>query len=155
MDIYKIFNELKIKYEEITHEAIYTIEEAQNIFDKIEGIGVKNLFLTDHKGHYYLVVLEENKRADIKEIASLVEKNNLSFGSEDRLYEILKLKQGSVTPLGIINDHNKSVAIIIDKDLINHKLLIHPNINTKTLSIEYQDLIKFIEYVGNKYIILN
>ena len=48
---------------------------------------------------------------------------------------------------------NKEVVIILDKDLVDNKLLCHPNTNTKTVSIEYKDLIRLIEYNGTKYII--
>ena len=74
----------------------------------------------------------------------------LSFGNEDELYDKLKLKKGSVTPLGIIND-NSSVILIIDKTLKGKKILTHPNINTATVSIRYDDLIKFIKYCNNTY----
>ena len=52
---------------------------------------------------------------------------------------------------GIINDDLNKVTLLIDKDLMNNKLLFHPNVNTKTMSITYDDLIKFIEYENHKY----
>ena len=68
--------------------------------------------------------------------------------------EILSLKQGSVTPFGIINDFEKKVELVIDDDLKDKKLLFHPNINTKTISILCNDLIKFIEFEQHKYIFI-
>ena len=68
--------------------------------------------------------------------------------------DILKLKIGSVSPFGIVNDSENKVTLLIDSDLKNKKLLFHPNINTKTISIEFDDLIKFIEYEKNKYILI-
>ena len=38
------------------------------------------------------------------------------------------------------------------KELKNNKVLIHPNRNTATISIKYDDLIKFIKHCGNEYI---
>ncbi len=154
MNIYMILQELGISYNEIEHEAVFTVEQAQNIKNKIEGTGCKNLFLTDKKGKYFLVVLEENKRANISEIEKLTDTKHLSFANNEELKEILSLEQGSVTPLGIINDINNKVLMIIDRDLKSKKLLVHPNINTKTISINFADLVKFIEYEKHKYILM-
>lgn len=151
MNLYEILNKLNIKYDEIEHDAVYTVEEANKIEAMIEGIGCKNLFLTD-KNKYFLYVLKDDKRADLKELAKYLNVLRLSFGNEDKLMELLGLTKGSVTPLGIINDKDNEVTIILDKDLVGCKLLCHPNTNTKTMNIEYDDLIKLIEYTGHKYI---
>lgn len=148
----KYFDELKVKYEEIEHEAVYTVEEANRIERMIEGIGCKNLFLTD-KNKYFLYVLKDDKRADLKELAKYLNVLRLSFANEDKLMELLGLTKGSVTPLGIVNDKDNKVTVILDKDLVDCKLLCHPNTNTKTMSIAYEDLIKLIEYTKHNFII--
>lgn len=150
--LYEILKELNIEYEEVSHEKVMTVEEAMNLENMIDGIGSKNLFLTDKK-NYYLVILEENKRANIKELVNILECKKLSFASSERLKEVLDLEEGSVTPFGIINDKDNKVVLVIDKDLIGKKLLFHPNTNTKTMSVTYDDLIKFIEYEKHKYVL--
>lgn len=152
MNLYDVLNELDIKYEEISHDKVMTVEEAMNLENMIEGIGSKNLFLTDKKA-YYLVILEENKRANIKELANILNCKKLSFASSERLKEVLDLEDGSVTPMGIINDKDNKVTLVIDKDLVGKKILFHPNINTKTMSITYDDLIKFIDFENHKFIL--
>lgn len=154
MDIYNILDELNIKYEQIEHKPVFTIEEAleEKIPDKINGIECKNLFVKN-KDNYYLIFMEASKRANLKELAKFLSKSKLSFSNEKELKEILNLNIGSVTPIGIINDKNNLVVLLIDKDLKGKKVLVHPNTNTKTMSIEYEDLIKFIEYTNHKYII--
>ena len=154
MDIYNILNELNHKYEQIEHKPVFTIEEAleENIPDKINGVECKNLFVKN-KDNYYLIFMEASKRANLKELAKLLNKSKLSFSNEKELKEILKLNIGSVTPIGIINDKNNLVVLLIDRDLKGKKVLVHPNTNTKTMSIEYEDLIRFIEYTNHKYIV--
>lgn len=154
MDIYNILDELNIKYEEIEHKPVFTIEEAleEKIPDKINGIECKNLFVKN-KDNYYLIFMEASKRANLKELAKLLNKSKLSFSNEKELKEILNLNIGSVTPIGIINDKNNLVVLLIDRDLKGKKVLVHPNTNTKTMSIEYEDLIRFIEYTNHKYIV--
>lgn len=154
MNIYDVFKKLDINYKEVSHKAVFTVEEAKFIKESIEGVGCKNLFLTDKKNHYFLLVLEENKRANIKSIAKIAGVSSLSFASDDALFKILGVRPGSVTPLGIINDRECLVNLFIDRNLCNKKILVHPNVNTKTVSIECGDLIKFIDYLNHKYIFI-
>lgn len=153
MDIFKILDELKIKYDILEHQAVYTVEEAKQLEDMIEGLGCKNLFLTDKKGNYFILVLEENKKANLKELAKLLNVSKLTFASEEALQEILGLEPGSVTPLSIINDKENKVLLIIDNDIVDKKILVHPNTNTKTMSIEFKDIEKLIEHTNHKYIL--
>lgn len=154
MNLYDIFKQLGIEFSEIEHEAVFTIEQAKLIKDKIDGVGCKNLFLTDKKGKYVLVLLDEDKKANINEIEKAVNTSRLSFAKELELENVLKLKTGSVTPFGIINDNDNKVILVIDRDLKDKKILLHPNINTKTISIAYNDLIKFIKFEKHNYIII-
>ena len=154
MTIYEILDKLKISYEEISHKEVFTVEEANAIEEQINGVGCKNLFLTNKKGKYYIYVLEDSKQANLKELQIFLNEKRLSFGKEEELNEILKLTKGSVTPLGIINDKDNLVTILLDKDLIDKRILAHPNVNTKTISLEYKDLIKIIEYTNHNYIII-
>lgn len=152
MDLYTILEDLGIAYEEIEHDPVYTVEQAQFIKDRISGMGCKNLFLTDHRRtKYLLVILEENKQADLKQIAAVAGTSRLSFGSNEELYEILRLSPGSVSPLGIIHDIGNRVTLLIDADLQGKRLLFHPNINTKTMAISFNDTMKFIKYVRHIY----
>lgn len=154
MNLYELLKKLNIDYKEVEHKKVMTVEEAKHIETMIEGIGSKNLFLTNKKGKYVLVLVHEDKQANIKSISELVGIKHLSFAKTEELMDILGLESGSVTPMGIINDSDNKVLIVIDEDLIGKKLLVHPNINTKTMSIDYNDLIKYIEYLNHEYIIM-
>lgn len=150
--LFEILDKLEIKYELLEHEAVYTVDEAKELDNMLEGIGCKNLFLTNKKDKYFLVMIHEDKRANIKEIESLVDCKHLSFGKEEDLKEVLGLEAGSCTPLGIVNDKDNKVVLVFDKDLVDKKVLCHPNKNTATLSLKFSDLIKFIEYLEHKYL---
>ena len=149
----KKLDELDIEYNIFYHDAVYTAEEAQKIKLDIDGVGCKNLFLK-YKNNYYLYLLEDNKKANLKELSNILNIGKLTFASEEELFDKLRLTKGSVTPMGIINN-NGDVVIIIDETIINNKILVHPNTNTATINISYEDLIKYINYFGNKYIELN
>lgn len=152
MNLYDILDKLDIAYSEVEHAAAYTVNDMKNITIDIEGIGCKNLFLKDKKDNFYLYVLPDEQRANVKEVANKVGVKSLSFANESDLENILNLKPGSVTPFGIINDIENKTLIILDSNLKDNYILIHPLVNTKTLSIYYDDLIKFINYLSHQYI---
>ncbi len=150
MTIYEVFKKLNIEYEEIEHEAVYTVKEAKKIERNLNGVGCKNLFLK-YKDKYFVYVLRDEVRADLKEVANFLGVSYLKFGTEEELYNLLGLIKGSVTPLAIINDKECKVEIILDNELVGKRIMCHPNINIKTVTIEYDDLIKYIEYLEHKY----
>lgn len=155
MDLYTSLTDLGIAYDEVEHDPVYTVEQVQSIKSKISGIGCKNLFLTDHhRTKYLLVILEESKQADLKQLAAVAGTSRLFFASNEELYEILRLFPGSVSPLGIIYDVENRVTLLIDTTLQGKRLLFHPNINTKTLAIQYDDFVRFVKYTKHQYTIL-
>lgn len=146
-------NELKIDYKEIEHKPVYTIEEMDELGDIFENAKIcKNLFVRDQKGKkHFLIVLPEEKRAPLSEIANKIESTKLSFASEERLMKYLKLTPGAVTPLAVINDENSEVVVVLDEDLKKEKLLgVHPCVNTATILITPENLEKYIKENNNK-----
>lgn len=155
--VFQKLNELNISYESIDHPPVYTIEAMEDFeLNKIGSIA-KNLFLKNSNGKtHYLVILAGDKKADLKSIKSQIESSSLSFASEERLEKYLGLSKGAVTPFGIINDEEHLINIIIDNDLKKEKIIgFHPNVNTCTVFISYDDLIKFINTFGNKILYVN
>ncbi len=149
--VFDILHENEIKYDVVEHPAVFTVDEALELVPKINGIGCKNLFLKDSNKVYYIYVLIESKRADFDNLSQVLGVDKIKFASEKELYDKTKLMRGSVTPLGIINNDEKDVIVLLDKDLLDNKILMHPNINTKTISMYFNDLIKVIDSVKGKY----
>lgn len=113
----------------------------------------KNLFVRDDKKrNYYLITVRGNKRVDFKKIKNDNNTRPLSFASEEDLMSIMNLISGSVTPLGLLNDHELKVIFYLDKDFLNGKQIIgvHPNDNTATLWLKVTDLIDIIKEHENK-----
>ncbi|GAA0729599.1 prolyl-tRNA synthetase associated domain-containing protein [Clostridium malenominatum] len=151
--VYDVLKELNIDYIRYEHPAIFTIEEANNLNIHMEGQHCKNLFIRNRKGDiHYLLIITEWKQVNLKDLSKEIESSSLSFASEERLYKYLSLTPGSVTPFGLINDKEKSVKVLIDKDLINcNKISFHPNVNTATITISYDDFEKFLHHQGNEF----
>ena len=151
--LYDLLKELNIPYTEVEHEAIYTVEEGKKIDRHIEGTSCKNLFLKDHKNNFFIVTLERDQEVKLNDLRKFLHVSNLHFAEENHLHDLLGVIKGSVTPLGIINDKDNKVTVVISNELVNKKILCHPLTNTKTINIEYNDLIRLIEYLNHNYLI--
>ncbi len=155
-NLYPILNELKINFTEYVHPPVFTVAEADEYWHNITGMHCKNIFLRDKRGkQHYLLVAPKDKKLSIKFIDNWLGNERLSFASEERLDKYLKLKAGSVTPFGIINDTNKHVILLLDSELQKADLLgFHPNENTATITISLSDFEKFLNWSQNKYVFL-
>lgn len=144
--VYDALDKMKIKYEVVEHEPVYTMEDMDRLGLTKKGTLCKNLFLRDSKGkRHFLVTADENTKIDLKNLGRQLGAGNLSFASEERLEKYLGLKQGSVTPFGLMNDTDHAVEFFIDKSLSRCKSLgIHPLENTATVFLSYKDLDKFL-----------
>ena len=144
------FEELGINYVLHHHEAVYTVEESEKIDSEIPGIHCRNLFLRDKKKKNYLVVLQNATDVDMKKLPEVINSDRLSFGSADRLWEFLGVRPGSVCPFSITNDNDQQVEIFLDKSMMEAEIVnYHPMLNTMTVSIKPDDLVKYIESTGH------
>jgi Ala-tRNA(Pro) deacylase len=144
--VYAELDALGISYERSEHPPVFTAEEAAVHWAPLGGTKCKNLFLRNKKGNrHYLVILEISKAADLKQIVKVVGDDRLSFGSPERLMNELGLMPGSVSPFGLINDPDGSVRVLIDEDLRGRdRLIFHPNINTASVVLSWNDFEKFL-----------
>ena len=154
--VYSTLEQLSIAYERHEHPPVYTVEEANQYWEGIEGAHAKNLFLRNNKGNrHYLVVLEGNKNADLGGLADKLGSGKLSFASERRLMDNLGLEKGAVSPFGLINDSGGAVTAVIDRDLAkSEKVNFHPNVNTATITIDFKDFEKYLKHCGNEVVYL-
>ena len=87
---------------------------------------------------------------DLKSLPSLVGSDRLSFGSAERLFEMLGVRPGAVSPFTLINDPDHKVQLLIDADLADQPCLFaHPLVNDMTLGISGADLMRFFAYTGH------
>lgn len=146
-----VLDQLSINYTRYEHPPVYTVEEAEKYWKDIEGAHCKNLFLRNNKGNrHFLVVLEQSRQVDLKKLGETSGAGKLSFASAKRLEKYLGLETGAVSPFGLINDGEKQVEVILDKNLQKSEAInFHPNVNTATLTLSYEDFIRFLEHCGN------
>lgn len=150
--VYDVLDALNIKYDIIHHDAVFTVADVKNSNLDFEAVGCKNLFLKDNKGkNHFLVIVEYEKSVDLDQLGIQNGWGRLGFASERRLMSYLGLTHGSVSPFGIINNEDSSVKVIVDDCLLDaKKLSFHPNINTATVVLSSDDLIKFLKSRDNE-----
>ena len=137
---------LDIPFERYEHPPIATADEGAIHWAGIDAVHCKNLFLRNQKGsRHYLVVLAHTKRADLRAVADQIGDGKLSFASADRLMKHLGVTPGSVSPFGLINDADHHVRVYLDRELkLAPRISFHPNINTATFVLRFQDFERFL-----------
>lgn len=155
MAVYDLLDRLGIHYEGVDHEAIFTIEGCRDI-DRLLGIHLcKNLFLCNNqKTKFYMLMMPGEKRFVTRQFCRQIGSPRLSFAPEEYMKEYLDLTPGSVSVMGLMNDTDHHVQLVIDQDVLNEEFLgFHPCINTSSLRITVQDLLeKFLPAVRHDFI---
>lgn len=152
--VYDVLEALEIPFTRIDHDAIYTIEGCNEV-DKLLGISLcKNLFLCNsQKTKFYLLMMPGEKRFVTKEFSKAIESPRLSFAPEEFMEKYLDITPGSVSVLGLMNDTDHQVQLVIDRDVLQEEYLgCHPCINTSSIRLPMKDVLeKFLPYVKHDY----
>ena len=153
--VYDLLDSLGIEYERVDHERAETMSACEEI-DALLGVKMcKNLFLCNRqKTDFYLFLLPGEKQFKTKELSSQLGTARLSFGDAEYMEEFLDILPGSVSVLGLMNDKENRVSLVIDNDLIGEEYIgCHPVVNTSSLKIRMRDITeKFLPAVKHTYI---
>lgn len=154
--LYNFLKELNITTITYSHQPLYTVEQAKAAISHLPGGHCKNLFLKDNNNQLWLITSLDNANIDLKVISQIIDAPKLQFASEDLLFKHLGVKPGSVTPFGLINDNNQNIKVIIDSQLLKYEIInLHPLENSETIALNPKNLIKFITFCKNQYILYN
>jgi len=156
-DFYDVLTEKGILFEVLDHPPVYTIEDMDALGITQHGSIAKNLFLRDGSGkRHFLILLGKDKKADLPRLRGAIGCSRLSFASEERLYRHLGAKPGAVSPLDILNDEQAVVEIYVDEDFRNEpRFGCHPNDNTATVILVFDDLLRLLTENGNSVHLIN
>ncbi|WP_342640513.1 prolyl-tRNA synthetase associated domain-containing protein [Rhodoligotrophos ferricapiens] len=150
-NLFHRFAELGIAVSTKEHPPVFTVEEARALRGAIPGGHCKNLFLKDKKGAIWLIVALEDTAIDLKSLPAKIGSGRLSFGSAELMQQLLGVEPGSVTPFGLINDHERRVNVVLEEQMMRHELLnYHPLSNNATTTIRSADLLRFIDACGHQ-----
>lgn len=144
--VYDLLDSLGIEYERIDHEPAMTIEACEEIDRVLEAVICKNLFLCNRQEtDFYLLLIPGNKKFKTKDISAQIGSSRLSFGKPEYMEQFLDITPGSVSIMGLMNDKENRVQLLIDEEVLQEEYIgCHPCINTSSLRIRTEDMVKKI-----------
>ncbi len=161
--VYDLLDSLGISYQRVDHQAAMTMEACEEI-DRTLSTGVengvaicKNLFLCNRQEtDFYLLLIPGSKPFKTKYLSAQIGSSRLSFAKPEYMEKYLDITPGSVSVMGLMNDHEKKVRLVIDRDVLKAEYFAcHPCINTSSLRFRTEDLTeKVIPAMGHDPILV-
>lgn len=152
--VYDLLDELGIEFERVDHEVLMTMEACAKV-DEALGMEIcKNLFLCNRqKTNFYLLLMPGNKKFVTKDLSKQIESPRLSFADDEHMEEFLNITPGSVSVLGLMNDTENRVKLLIDRDVLEEEYFgCHPCINTSSLKMKTKDVVeKILPRIHHEY----
>lgn len=152
---YDLLDELGILFQRTDHAPADTMEVCAVIDAILEVLICKNLFLCNRqKTNFYLLLMPGNKPFKTKDLSKQLGTARLSFGSAEDMERLLDVTPGSVSVMGLMNDPENRVQLVIDADVLEQpEFGCHPCINTSSLKFRTADLVeKFLPAVHHDFV---
>ncbi|MBQ7972605.1 MAG: prolyl-tRNA synthetase associated domain-containing protein [Lachnospiraceae bacterium] len=156
--VYDLLDSLDIKYERTDHEEANTMEACNEIDRILDVIICKNLFLCNRQEtQFYLLMMPGDKPFKTKDISQQINSARLSFGKPEYMEEFLDIKPGAVSIMGLMNDKENKVQLLIDKPVIESEFIgCHPCVSTSSLKIKTSDVLKkYLPAIGHEAIVVD
>lgn len=156
-EVLSILSQMGVSTSTVRHPPLHTVAESQALRGEIPGAHTKNLFLKDKRDQHFLITAEESSAIDLKQIHhDIGAASRVSFGRPEAMMELLGVKPGAVTVLGLVNDTEHRVRVVIDAALLRETVInVHPLTNEATTSIAPADLLRFLKNTGHEPLVLN
>lgn len=149
---YDRLDQLGIPYDSFSHPATFSMEECEAVKAAIGAHVFKNLFLCNRqKTQFYLLLLPADKPFKTKFLSAQLGCARLSFADAEAMEQLLHIHPGAVSPMGLMNDREQKVRLVVDRDLLKEERVgCHPCVNTATLRLALRDLLEvFAPSVGH------
>lgn len=143
---YDLLDSLGVPYQRIDHEPAMTMEACAAIDRVLNATICKNLLLCNRqRTAFYLLMLPGGKVFKTSILSKEIGSSRLSFAPSEDMEKYLDITPGSVSVLGLMNDHNSQVQLLMDEDVLKGEYFgCHPCINTSSLRIATRDLMEKI-----------
>ena len=144
--VYDLLDQNALPYQRVDHEPAMTMEICAEITQILGAEICKNLFLCNRQQtDFYLLMMPADKPFKTKDLSAQIGSSRLSFATAEHMERYLDLTPGSVSVLGLMNDAENAVQLIIDRDVLEQPFVgCHPCINTSSLKIATKDLINVL-----------
>lgn len=142
MRVYDLLDSLGVEYERIDHEPAMTMEICEQIDASLGALICKNLFLCNRQQtDFYLLMMPADKPFKTKDLSAQIGSSRLSFANAEFMEQFLDITPGSVSVMGLMNDRDRRVRLLIDADVLSEEYVgCHPCINTSSLRLRTADL---------------
>lgn len=150
---YDLLDRLQVPYQRIDHEEANTMEACAAIDEALDATICKNLLLCNRQcTAFYLLMLPGGKHFKTSTFSKQIGSSRLSFAAPEYMERFLDITPGSVSVLGLMNDRENHVQLIIDEDILKGEYFgCHPCINTSSLRLKTADLMeKIIPAMGHE-----
>ena len=143
---YDLLDSLGVEFQRIDHEAAMTMEACVEIDKVLDATICKNLLLCNRQNTaFYLLMIPGDKQFKTSILSKEIGSSRLSFAKPEYMEEYLDITPGSVSVLGLMNDHDHHVELLMDEDILKGEYFgCHPCINTSSLRIKTKDLMEKI-----------
>lgn len=144
--VYNFLDALGVEYERVDHDPADTMEICQEIDQILGALICKNLFLCNRQGTaFYLLMMPGDKPFRTKELSAQIGSARLSFASAEKMLEYLDILPGAVSVMGLMNDKDNNVQLLIDEDVLKGEYVgCHPCVNTSSLRLKTKDVMEKI-----------
>ncbi len=150
--VYDLLDSLNIEYFRADHEPADTMEACNKIDAVLDVVICKNLFLCNRqKTDFYLLMMPGDKPFKTKELSRQINSARLSFASEQAMLELLDIRPGAVSVMGLMNDKDNRVSLLVDEDVLRDEYVgCHPCVNTSSLKLRTKDVFeKYLKAVNH------
>ena len=143
---YELLDSLHIPYQRIDHEPANTMEACAAIDEALQATICKNLLLCNRQQtDFYLLMIVGDKVFKTSQLSKQIGSSRLSFAGAEHMEALLDITPGSVSVLGLMNDKENKVQLLIDEDVLKGEYFgCHPCINTSSLRLKTADLVEKI-----------
>ena len=149
---YELLDSLGIEYVRVDHAPAMTMEDCEEIDAELGTQMCKNLFLCNRQQtDFYLLLIPADKPFKTKELSAQIGTSRLSFASGEKMLELLDINPGSVSVMGLMNDRENRVSLLVDRDLAECEYLgCHPCVNTSSIRVRICDVFDvFLKHTGH------
>ena len=150
---YDFLDSLGISYQRIDHEVTMTMEACAQIDKTLDAPTCKNLLLCNRQETaFYLLLIPGDKPLKTSVLSREIGSSRLSFAKGNYMEQFLDITPGSLSVLGLMNDHEKKVQLLIDREVLEEEFFgCHPCMNTASLKFSVNDLLeKIIPAMGHE-----
>ena len=144
--VYDFLDNLGISYDRVDHEAAMTMEACIAIDAVLETTMCKNLMLCNRQcTDFYILLIPGDKKFKTSVLSKQIGTSRLSFADGQYMEQFLDITPGSLSVLGLMNDKENRVKLLIDKDVLTGEHIgVHPCVNTASLKLKTADLMEKI-----------